>query len=271
MRITAIRTSYCLLWSWCCFGEGAFSSKEKPGHLPPKLGGGPSWLHVAKNQGLGHSLSAFCFPVARCIFVCASLSCCTKGDFFALQVVGVAGKVAVGTLLPLTYENAKKRGFKMSSKEKNLGENQTVGHKYHWPRFSWCVSLLLPPQRWLCWTPAPLLSFALSSLFIRLSMGFVKTFSSKGCQNQWKCFWHSLKTKGSLFSFLCFSTKVQPFPQQEEMFSVHFTNSCYTLMFSFPLNPLLILSLEIFLLMFSLGSVAYPICLVHFLVFFCLI
>lgn len=36
--------------------------------------------------------------------------------FFALQVVGVAGKVAVGTLLPLTYENAKKRGFKMSSK-----------------------------------------------------------------------------------------------------------------------------------------------------------
>lgn len=180
----------------------------------------------------------FCF-----LFSCGTLHLCVcefkllyRRGFFALQVVGVAGKVAVGTLLPLTYENAKKRWFKMSSKEKNLGENQTVGHKYHWPCFSWCVSLLWPPQRWLCWTPAPLLSFALSSLFIRLSMGFVKTVSSKSCQNQWKCFWHSLETKGSLFSFLCFfSTKGQPFPQQEEMFSVRFTNSCYTLyvLFSF--------------------------------------
>lgn len=238
----------------------------------PQNWGGPSWFHVAKNQALGHSLSAFCFPVTRCIFVCVSLSCCTKGDFFALQVVGVAGKVAVGTLLPLTYENAKKRWFKMSSKEKNLGENQTVGHKYHWPRFSWCVSLLWPPQRWLCWTPAPLLSFALYSLFIRLSMGFVKTFSSKSCQNQWKCFWHSLEKKGSLFSFLCFfQQRANLFHSRKKCFQFVLPTAVTPCMFSFPLNPLLIISLEIFLLMLSLGSVAYPICLVHFLVFFCLI
>lgn len=81
MTLTAIRTSCYLLRSSRCFGDGAVSSKEKPGRLPPKLGFRPSHLHVTSNQALSYSLSAFCFPVACCIFVCESLGCCTKGLF----------------------------------------------------------------------------------------------------------------------------------------------------------------------------------------------
>lgn len=107
-----------LLW-W-----GGFQQQREALSASPKTGGGPSWLHVAKNQALGHSLSAFCFPVACCIFVCVSLSCCTKGDFLLCRLLEWLEKLLWGPFYHSPMKMQKREDLRWVPNKKILGETR---------------------------------------------------------------------------------------------------------------------------------------------------
>lgn len=164
-------------------------------------------LHVSTSQRIKHLAFPFYF-----LFSCGILHLCVcefkllyRRVYLICRLLEWLEKLLWRPFYHSPIKMTKREDLRWfpNSKLKNLRENQSVGHRHYWRHFSWCyLSMALcccPPQQRFCWTLAPLCCFALSSVFIRLSMGFVKTFSSKGCQNQWKGFWHSLKTKGSLF------------------------------------------------------------------------
>lgn len=237
------------------------------------LGSSPQGCVLDLHVSCGKEPSTPSFPF-HFLFSCDTLHLCVCEFKLLSQRVGLLCRMLqwLEKLLggPFSHSSIKMQNKEdlrwfLKSKEKNLGGVTDI-------------VVLIPPGGVsavpCCCSPAMALLgpdtsalFALSSLFTRLSTGFVKTCSSERCQNQWKSFWQSLKTKESL-SYLCvFQQRSNLSHSRKKCFQFISLTAVAPCTFSFPFNPLLLPPLEIFLLMFSPGSVAYLICL-HFPLFF---